>query len=328
MQSSPFRLFVIGASAGGQFAVKTALSNVPADINAAFLVVLHSALYSESQFAKHLGGKIDLKVVQASNNLEIKPGTVYISVSDKHLIVNDGVVKLSYGPKENLFRPSVDTLFRSAAVTYKNQCVGMLLSGRLNDGSAGLESIKVCGGLTVIQNPETAEFEGMPLFAQQNVAIDYTSQLEEMAATIEDIMNRELPEEKEVPAYLIKENAIAAKVRSDVKVTESLGHQVPITCPECDGALWELNYFEAKRYRCHLGHSFTEDALLLSKDSEHEEALWMALRILEEKKMLLLKIIGDYKKRNIEVLIVSYQKKLEEVLKHINQLRKVMQIEK
>lgn len=328
MQSTSFRLFVIGASAGGQSAVKVALTNIPASINAAFLVVVHSAYNTTSYLVKHLEGKIALKVVEASDNLEIKPGTVYISVPDKHMIVAEGMIKLSYGPRENMFRPSIDTLFRSAAVTYKNQCVGMLLSGRLNDGSAGMESIKTCNGLTVIQNPDTAEFKGMPFFAQQYVAIDYIKDLEEMTHTIAEIMNTTLPDEKEIPGYLIKENEIATNINSEVRTIESLGDPEPVTCPECDGPLWKVNELKTPLFRCHLGHSFSEEALLNSKESGLEEAMWVALRILEEKKMLLLKVIEDYKQRNIEALIVSYEKKLAEVLKHIKQLRKVMKIEK
>ncbi len=328
MHSHSFRLFVIGASAGGQSAVKTALSNIPSNINAAFLVVIHSSSTSTSYFKDQLAKKIGLKVVDAENNLKIQAGTVYLSVADQHMIVKDGMLGLSYGPRENLCRPSIDTLFRSAAVNYKNQCVGILLSGRLNDGSVGLESIKVCGGLAVIQNPETAEFNGMPLFAQQFVAIDYTLELEEMSEVIEEIMHDDIPEPKEVPDYLIKENAIAAKVRSNIEENNELGTTVPVSCPECNGPLWKMTQLNTVRFRCHLGHSYTEDALLETKNSGYEEAMWIALRILEEKRMLLLRIIANYKDRKMDKLVLSYESKLDEVLGHIKQLRSAMQIEK
>ncbi|MBK6263912.1 chemotaxis protein CheB [Marivirga sp. S37H4] len=327
-KKASFRLFVIGASSGGHSAVKAALANIPADINAAFLVVIHSGYNTISNFVKHLSGRTSLKVVQASHNLEIEAGTVYISIPDKHLVVQDGVMLLSYGPRENLFRPSIDALFRSAAVTYKNQCMGILLSGRLNDGTAGLEAIKDCGGLTMIQNPETAEFEEMPLFAQQHMVIDFIVNVEDISAVIDEISMDDLPPEKEAPVHLIRENAIATNLKSDVIATESLGDRVPLSCPECKGVLWEMKNSNIVRYRCHIGHSYTEEALVESKDNGLEEALWIALRTLEEKRMLLLKIISDYKKRNLSQLVLSYENKLEEVLRHINQIRKVMQLEK
>ncbi len=325
---SSFRLFVIGASAGGNTALTHALSNISADINAAFIVVVHSTYQATSSLAQNLENKIDLKVIEASNNLSIDSGAVYISVPGCHLVVNNGKLNLSYGPRENLCRPSIDTLFRSAAVAYSHQCVGVLLSGRLNDGTVGLESIKACGGLTIIQNPETAEYKGMPLYAQEHMDVDYTLELEEMSKAFENIAYSELPQATEVPAYLIKENAIASNLNSDINITDALGDQTPVSCPECNGPLWKLDHFNTTRYRCHMGHSFSEEALIEGKNGGVEKALWVALRILEEKKVLMLKIIEDYKKRNANSLILSYQDKLDEIVKHIDQLRKVMNIEK
>ena len=178
--NSNFRLFALGASSGGRAAITKLLSKLPETINAAFLVTVHGAFDTPSFFAQVLGQKTNLKGLDASHGLFIEPGMVYIAKPDHHLFVHDGKIYLSKGPRENLFRPSIDVLFRSAAVAYGNRCVGILMTGRLNDGTTGLEAIKKCGGRAIVQNPATAEYGDMPAFARETVDIDYVVDLEEL----------------------------------------------------------------------------------------------------------------------------------------------------
>ena len=190
------RIILIGASAGGRTAIEKVLKNISSNIDAAFLVVVHSSYDMISSFSKYLNQKIEMEVLEAQESMEIETGKVYLGVPNQHMLVLNGKISNSNGPRENLFRPSIDVLFRSAAVAFGNRSVGILLSGRLNDGTVGLEAIKKCGGITLIQEPETAEYSGMPLTAQKFVDIDYTSKLEEIGDIIKELSNKALPEKK------------------------------------------------------------------------------------------------------------------------------------
>lgn len=320
------RLFVLGASAGGRKAVAKALEAVKEAKTAAFLVVVHGSSDGPSFFPKILSQKISMEVLEPENGTNIEAGKVYVSKPNHHLFVHDSKIFLSNGPRENLFRPSVDVLFRSAAVAYGNCCVGILLTGRLNDGTAGLEAIKKCGGLTVIQNPATAEFSDMPLNAAESVDIDYVVNLEDMGSVINKIVKEKAPERIELPASIVRENKIAIKIGSQIALEETLGQQVPISCSTCGGPLWKIADSKINRYRCHVGHAFTEEALLKSQNNALEEALWIAMRTLEEKKMLLERVNRDYHKKGVKSLSATHSEKIEEVQKQINKLRNVLQI--
>ena len=322
-----FRLFVIGASSGGFRAIKMLLSDIPKGLNAAYLVVLHSAFDASNSYSKTLGMHLELNIVDAEHDMNIEPDTVYMAKADHHLFVRDSKMLLSKGPRENLFRPSIDVLFRSAAVAFHNRCVGVLLTGRLNDGTNGLDAIQQCGGLTVIENPETAEFSSMPLYAKETIPIDYVVNLEDMAGVITAICNEAPPEIKDVPSHIKKENNIAMRIKSQIELQEELGDQVPISCASCGGPLWKMKKSNPERYRCHVGHAFTQEALLKSQDQSLEEALWVSIRTLEEKKTLMESMISDYEKRGMNKLTKSYKYKIDEVSEHIRNIRGVLQLD-
>lgn len=297
------------------------LKDIPQTINAAFAVVVHSSFDAPSIFATVLSSKIELKVQEAANGTKISAGNVYICKPDFHLFVEDDTLHLSKGPRENLFRPAIDVLFRSAAIAYQNRCVGILLTGRLNDGTAGLEAIKKCGGLAIIQNPATAEFKDMPANAKRLVDVDYVVNLEDMAEVIQRTMAEQLPEAVEIPKSLILENEMAVKFKSQIGTDEKIGYQVPISCPSCGGPLWKMEKSGINRYRCHVGHAFSQEALLKSQNESLEEVLWIAMRTLEEKKMLLERMVSEYSQGGLKKLSTSYADKISEVSQHIAKLR-------
>lgn len=321
-----FRLFLFGASAGGRIAVEKVFENIPHDIPAAFLVVVHSSFDMISSFSSYLNKKVELEVLEASENLEIQPGKIYVGVPNQHMVVTDGKLTNTNGPRENLFRPAIDVLFRSGAVNYGNRCVGILLSGRLNDGTVGLEAIKRCGGVTIIQNPNTAEFSGMPQTAQKFVEIDYTAELDDIGDLIKEIIKKPLPEKVEIPYSLKREAAISTKIRSQVRTEELLGEQVALSCASCGGPLWKIKDTGITRYRCHVGHSFSEESLLLAQNENLEETLWVCLRTLEEKKVLMLNMAENFREKGSENIARSYADKIQEVDEHIDRLRQLMDI--
>lgn len=326
-KDNPFRLFVIGASAGGFRAVSQVIKELPTDINAAFMVVIHSSFGEPSRLAENLDRASNINVVSSEHNMPIEAGKVYFSIPNHHLFVENGVILHSHGPRENMFRPSIDVLFRSAAVAYGNQCVGVLLTGRLHDGTVGLNAIKRCGGISIIQNPETAEYPDMPTSAKDFVKIDYISDIEDMSNLILDIMKKDLPKPKEIPENIRRETTIAVSYKSDIKKENSIGEQVPMSCASCGGPLWKIKDNKIERYRCHVGHSFTQEALLKSQEVKVEETLWVCLRTLEEKQILLNRMVKEYNEKDMGTLAKSYEDKAGEVSEHIVRLRSLMQIQ-
>jgi two-component system chemotaxis response regulator CheB len=202
--------------------------------------------------------------------------------------VKDDALLVTKGPRENNFRPAADALFRSAAVAYGPAVVGVVLTGMLHDGTAGLEIIKRCGGVAVVQDPRDAEFSSMPESALRNVAIDHVLPLAGMGAALVRIVAQLAPRgTASIPEDIIQEAAIAERVVGNTEDVEKLGRLVALTCPDCGGNLWDVSQGKVSRYRCHTGHSFTGEFLLNSTQHLLEETLWVALRMMEERKNLL-----------------------------------------
>lgn len=324
--NSNYRLFVIGASAGGFKAVVKCLGGFRGREDAVFLVVLHTFAEAPLVLADQMSRLIEMPVSYAENGLKIKGGQVFIARPDYHLMVKDGKLLFTTGPKVNLFRPSIDVLFRSAAVAYGNRVVGILLSGRLNDGTLGLSAIKRCGGITIVQDPASAEYGDMPLLAQKTVNPDFTLQLENMSPLLNHLIEDLIPPAKEVPAVLRREVEITSHIgrlvnrEDDIKVEEDQ----PLSCPSCGGPLAVMEDEATVHYRCRTGHSFTLESLDAGQDSQLEETLWVALRVLDERLVLLKKMISDYERKGLDMLVKTNQDKLDEVGKHADQLKRLM----
>ena len=320
------RIIVIGASAGGFKAVAQLLGEFKGREDAVFLVVLHTSSDAPPVLAEHLGRLIAMPVSYAENEMEIKGGQVFLARPDYHLLAKEGKLLFTKGPKENLFRPSIDVLFRSAAVSYGNRVIGLLLTGRLNDGTLGLSAIKRCGGITIIQDPGTAEFADMPLLAQKTVDPDYTLHLNDMPLLLTRLLNDMLPPEKEVPDVLRRETGITSHIGSlfNEKNEKHGEGDMALSCPSCGGPLKVLEEEATPHYRCRTGHSFTMESLEEGQDHQLEETLWVALRVLDERLALLKKIISDYERKGLDMLAKTSQLKLEETEHHTTHLKKLM----
>ncbi|GAB3573460.1 chemotaxis protein CheB [Hymenobacter daeguensis] len=289
------------------------------------LVVQHFAPESNGQhLVERLASHTALPCRLPAHGETLETGTIYLAPPDCHLLAKDGSVPhllVTKGPRENHYRPSADALFRSAAVAYGPRVVGVVLTGMLHDGTAGLEFIKRCGGLAVVQDPREAEYPSMPETALHNVDVDYVVPLSMMASLLDEITQATLLERpKAIPEDLKQEAAIAERVVGSTDEVARLGHLVPFTCPDCGGNLWEVNEGRVLRFRCHTGHAFTADSLLHSSQQSLEETLWVALRMMEERKNLLSSMAmhgeGAYS--------VQQEERLEEIKKHINRLREFL----
>jgi two-component system chemotaxis response regulator CheB len=279
-------IVVVGASSGGVEALMKLVAGLPADLPAAVLVVVHLLAEAPSALPRILDRSGPLKAVECEDGLPVKPGRVYVACPDRHLLLEDGIVRFSRGPKENHHRPAVDTLFRSAAIAYGPRVVGVVLTGALNDGTVGLTAVKRRGGVAVVQDPDDALFSGMPQSALECVKVDHRPPLSEIAPLLARIVREEFPAEEEgaypVPDDMELENRMARVDPDTPENVEKLGHPSGFTCPECDGPLWELRDKEVLRFRCRVGHAYTAESMLNEKSEALESALWAALNTLEE----------------------------------------------
>lgn len=292
-------IIVIGASAGGIEAISDLVVQFPEDLKAAVFVVVHISPESPNMLPVIFGRRSPLKCVQANEGDKIKKGTIYVAPADFHLTIKDGQIQLSRGPKENRARPAIDPLFRSAAVNYGQRVIGILLSGMLDDGVSGLSSIKKCGGIAIVQHPDDAIFPDMPLHALANVEVDFNLPVTKMGAVIYKLINESNVEEKSrPPEHLKNEVKIAEKgVEDQQMVTDNVNNKslpgMVMTCPECNGPLFEINDDKILRFRCITGHAYTAENLLAQQNEVFEAALFAALRILQERSNMLERMAGE-----------------------------------
>jgi two-component system chemotaxis response regulator CheB len=319
----PPYLIVIGTSAGGMPALTELVSQLPASIPAAVLVVQHLAPESSGEaLINRLARNSQLKCQLALDQTVIEAGNLYLAPPDRHLLLRVNRLLVTKGPRENGFRPAADTLFRSAAVSFGSSVIGVVLTGMLHDGTAGLDFIKRCGGLAVVQDPHDAEYPSMPESALRNVDIDYTVPLARMGALLIELTHHPLPPQNpaDIPIDLKTEAAIAERVVGTTEEVKDIGHQVPLTCPDCGGALWQLDQGNVLRFRCHTGHAFTAEVLLDKEQTSLEETLWVAIRMMEERKILLTSMAS----RGSGLWSVQQEERVEELKHHINRLREFL----
>jgi two-component system, chemotaxis family, protein-glutamate methylesterase/glutaminase len=260
---------------------------LPGDLAATLFVVVHVGAHANSTLASVLDRAGPLPVAVAGDALAFEPGRVYVAPPDLHLLLEDGRMLLRRGPRENLSRPAIDPLFRSAAAAYGARVVGVLLSGMLYDGASGLRAIKRCGGIAVIQDPADALYPDMPRHALQRSEVDYCLSAAELAKLLVRLVAEPAGISPEVPEDIRLEARMAAQAVAGGPADEQLERPLALTCPDCGGALREITDGEPLRYRCHVGHAYDADLLLGAQTEGVERALWSALRALDERAALL-----------------------------------------
>jgi two-component system chemotaxis response regulator CheB len=279
-------LVVIGASAGGVEALRELAQRLPGDLAATVLVVLHVPATGSSALPQILARRCELPVKHAEEGDRLLPGRILIAPPDRHLLVHGDRLTLSRGPRENGYRPAVDVLFRSAARTRGSRVVGIVLSGALDDGAAGMVAIALRGGLTVVQDPQEALHPSMPRAAA--AALDHVRQLPvaEIARVVVQVVGTEAPDEAPV-SELMKEEAAVAELDPDALLSlDRPGQPSGWSCPDCHGSLFTIEEGGFLRFRCRVGHAWSVESLVAQQTQSLETALWMALRALEEKASL------------------------------------------
>jgi two-component system, chemotaxis family, protein-glutamate methylesterase/glutaminase len=281
-------IIVMGASAGGLPAFNRIIKQLPENLNAAVFIVWHVSPYSTSMLPDILSRAGKLEAKHPADGESIQTGRIYVAPPDRHLLLEAGRIRLVKGPKENRFRPAVDPLFRSAAYTYGARVVGVVLTGALDDGTAGLCAIKDGGGVAVVQDPAEAEQPSMPSSALNNVEVDYSLPLSEIPPLLITLTQQTIEaSESPVSKQLEVETKIAPGVDSAELDVSQLGKISEFTCPDCHGSLIQLTDGKLGRFRCHTGHSFSDGSLLAELTDSVEQALWNTIRAVEERIRLL-----------------------------------------
>jgi two-component system chemotaxis response regulator CheB len=283
------QIVVIGASAGGLETLRALLHALPATFPLPIGIVVHSAPQSPGLLAEILARVGTLKVTNARNRERLVGGHVYVAPPDCHLLVEPGALRVTKGPRENRFRPAIDPLFRSAAQVYGPGAIGVVLSGSLDDGTAGLWAIKQLGGIAIVQDPADALFPGMPENALRHVNVDHIVPLADLAGLLVSLASQ--PVEAHAPAQ------VPDQLRAEVKIAmehnpidaglEQLGEPSSFACPECHGVLLQLKEGSRIRFRCHTGHAYSIASLLAAINEGIEDSLWVAIRSLEEGQLLM-----------------------------------------
>jgi two-component system chemotaxis response regulator CheB len=282
--SKPVRVIGIGASAGGVDVLLKLVSALPGDLPHAICIALHVPPTGKSMLAAILDRRSELRVETAQGGERLRAGSVYVAPPDRHLLIGDGGVTVGRGPKENGVRPAVDPMLRSLAGAYGPAAVAVIVSGALGDGADGARAVADAGGTVIVQDPDDALVASMPERAIEAVGTpDAVLTAVEIGRAIGDLGDKRVEMRDHVPIPPPEDMIEESRNRP-------AGPATGFTCPECHGALWEVGAGDMLRYRCRIGHAYSEDALFVEQGSAVEAALWSALEVLEERAELLRKM--------------------------------------
>jgi two-component system chemotaxis response regulator CheB len=272
-------IIVVGASAGGVEAISEVVHALPIDFAGSVFVVLHIPASTPSRLPEILSRSGVLPAIAGVDRLPIARGVIYVAPPDRHLLLEDGRIRVSRGPHENFMRPAIDPMFRSAAQSYGSRVIGVVLSGANEDGAAGLEVIKATGGMTMVQDPREAAFPLMPERALAAVSADHVLGARDIGAALGELVGRtggDIALEPPAPARGLD------LIEDPFSIDPAHGRPSVFGCPECGGVLWEVEESGVKSFRCRVGHGYSAEALLEGQRTKVEDVLWTALRAFEE----------------------------------------------
>jgi two-component system chemotaxis response regulator CheB len=308
-------IVVIGASAGGVQALSEVVAKLPEDLPAAVFAVLHVGT-GKSALPEILTRAGKLPAGHPVHGEPIRRGRIYVAPPDAHLQIADGHLALERGAKENGHRPALDVLFRSAAQTYGPRVVGVVLSGNLDDGTAGLLEIKRLGGIAVVQDPAEADYPGMPQNAAENVPVDHVVPLAEMGPLLLRLTHE--------PAAAGPQAEKAANGELLDESGEDFGTPSGFTCPDCGGGLWEWQEAGLTRYRCRTGHAYSPESLAADQHGCVDSALWTALRVLQENVDLSRRMALRMRERGLATAEQRYLDRVAEAQRNAATIRAIL----
>ena len=300
-------IVVVGFSAGGIDPLLQLVADLPPDFPASILVVHHFPAQSVSALPSILNRAGPLPATQAADGERVMPGRVYAARPDRHLMLHDGRIRLTLGPREHGHRPAIDPLFRSAARSHGSRAIGVILSGTLDDGTTGLLAIKQAGGLAVVQDPGLAAYPGMGASAIEHVGVDYVLAPAELGALLDRLVREPVGESRGGEQQPVDAPDHALAGTAALRGQHPPGRPSGLVCPECGGALWVADAGAPLHFRCHVGHAYSGESLLAAQSDALEGALWGAVRAMEEKAELSRRLGARARERGLHRAAAQYE---------------------
>jgi two-component system chemotaxis response regulator CheB len=317
-------IIVIGASAGGVEALSNLVRGFPRDLPAAVFVVLHLNAQQRSYLPEILSRNGPLPAAHPQDGEKLKAGRIYVAPPDYHLMIHEKSVRLSRGPTENRHRPAVDPLFRSAAYYGGPRVVGAILTGALDDGTAGLHMVKKCGGIAIVQDPLEAFAPGMPQSAQQHVKIDHCLPLAKIPEVLVNYARESVLQAAAGPCDHFDKMLINGELMGHESMQKQFGPPSSIICPHCDGPIWEITDGKVTVFRCAEGHAYGPESLLAAAGENLERSLWVAVKTLDERAALLRRLIEKTSRGGRNLVTSSLQSRAEECEESSKSIRKIL----
>ncbi len=315
-------IIAIGGSTGSGAVLKQLLGDLPPDLKASIFVSTHIAAHGPSFLIDMLSSSATLPIARAVDGQPIQPGHIYVAAPDRHLLLIDNTIRLGTGPHENMARPSIDPLFRSAALSFGPRVVGVVLTGMLNDGASGLHAIKACGGTTVVQHPLDAVADQMPLAALEATEVDHVAPASGLGGLLTALARTEAAagQVSSLPKDLWLEVEIAAGVRLGSDKLRRIATPSALSCPACHGVLSEMHDSRPLRYRCQTGHAYTAETLV-ADISEVDHAIRIAMRMMEERVTLVERMAVDARENGRNAVAELYEARGDEYRRYAKTLR-------
>jgi two-component system, chemotaxis family, protein-glutamate methylesterase/glutaminase len=293
-------IIIIGTSAGGLEASIAIISQLPAEFPAALFVVMHMSPEEPSLLPNILSVRGALPAVHVTEGMAIEPGRIYCANPDHHLLIEPGHIHSLRGMKENGFRPAIDATLRTAARAYGPRVVGVILTGMLDDGTAGLLAVKRRGGYAIVQDPDEALYPSMPRTARRYVAVDAVLRLTDIAPMLVRLAHKPVAAPKEIAVGdTIDQEANITELDQDaLNQADRLGVPVPFSCPDCGGVLMEFYDEDFLRFRCQIGHAYSPGSLIARQNDQLDVTLWAAYRAVDERATLLRRLATEAERLN------------------------------
>lgn len=326
---TPSQVVVIGGSAGAIPSIIEIVRHLPPSFNLPICIVVHIHPDSTSVLPTLVESASGIPTTHAQDQDILKPRHIYIAPPDRHMLLEGKRLLVHRGAHENRSRPAIDPLFRSAALSFGTNVIALLLSGYLDDGTAGLLAVKRQGGVVIVQDPNDTIFRAMPSHALESVKADFVLPLSAIAQTLARLarpqgapLARNLSAEND-GMEIINEN-IMTRVMSGDNPDLVEGKLTTFTCPQCNGTLWEIADEKLTRYRCHEGHAFSQNSLVMSQNEALENALWVALRALDDKVALHQRLLHRAEQLDQHRAAMKYVDTIDNTLAHANHIREIL----
>jgi two-component system, chemotaxis family, protein-glutamate methylesterase/glutaminase len=314
----------VGASAGGIEALRRLVAQLPADFPATILVVLHLPPNGTSVLPQILARSGKLPAEAASEGVYPEGGCIYVAPPDCHLLVDeDGMLRLDHGPRINGHRPAVDTLFHSVAAAYGRGAAGVVLSGVLDDGAAGLLAIKRAGGMTFAQDPNEALYEMMPRTAIEIVSPDHVAAADALGRLLAEVAAEPPPDPPAATLSLREEHLV--EIDRGASDDPQPGVVTGLSCPECNGAIWLDDSTDIPQFACRIGHRFSPESFDVAQTQRVEAALWTALRTLEERAALYRRMAARHRESGSARTAQRFALRAESTVQHALVVREVIE---